>query len=343
MVLGCMERRTIRFSIWRVLALTLATCITPARAQAQAPAEPAPAKQSPVQQKSDTAKDERKAPAAPRRAAQPSMASRLEWRWPKFTPYQFGISLGQGGLAVASLAIPGQTNWGAGGSTNALDGPARDALRITDKEMAYYARDFSDIGLVALLNQRLVDSLFVTWWYHDKGSTALQMALIDLQAISFAAGVQGFVAGIIGRERPYVSSICGASPEKESDDCAGNNRQRSFFSGHTTLAFTLAGLTCAHHINLPIYGGGAADVVPCVGTMLVAGGVGMLRVASDQHYVTDVMAGAAFGTAVGFSIPYLFHYAWEIKSDENPALKKAGIDSVSLMPNPTGFSVGGLF
>ena len=250
---------------------------------------------------------------------------------------------GMGGLAIGSLAIPGQTNWGAGGATNDFDRAGRDGLRLRDREAALYARDASDVGLTLLFNQRFVDSLFVTWWYHDKGSTALQMALVDGQTIAFAAGVQGFVSGIVGRERPYASAICDKAPEKDADDCAGNDRNRSFFSGHATMAFTLASLTCVHHINLPIYGGGPAEAVPCAATMLVAGGVALMRVVADQHHLTDVITGSFVGTAIGFGIPYLFHYGWELTPEKVPVLKSAGIESLTVMPNPAGFSIGGLF
>ena len=59
--------------------------------------------------------------------------------------------------------------------------------------------------------------------------------------------------------------------------------------------------------------------------------------------MTDIMTGAVFGTAVGFGVPYLFHYGWELTPDKVPALKAAGIESMSVMPNPAGFSIGGLF
>jgi membrane-associated phospholipid phosphatase len=282
-------------------------------------------------------------PAEPRHETAASLVARLEWRWPKFTPVEFGISLGMAGLAMGSLAIPGQTKWGTGGATNEFDRSARNALRLSDEEASLYARDASDVGLVLLINARLVDSLFVTWWYHDKGSTALQMALIDGQTIAFAAGIQSFTAAIVGRERPYVSAICESSPDKESGDCLSNNRTRSFFSGHSTLAFTLAALTCVHHINLPLYGGGPAEAVPCAATLAVASGVALLRVAGDQHYTTDIMTGAAFGTAVGFAVPYLFHYGWPLSVEKTPTLKAAGIESINLVPNPSGISIGGLF
>ena len=35
--------------------------------------------------------------------------------------------------------------------------------------------------------------------------------------------------------------------------------------------------------------------------------VGYLRIAADQHYFTDVLVGAAAGSAIGFAVPYGFH------------------------------------
>jgi membrane-associated phospholipid phosphatase len=266
----------------------------------------------------------------------PSLAKRLSWRWPEFRYYQIGLLAGQVLTAIASVAIPGEERMSA---RNGFDDAARDALRVKIPEGGRYARDASDVGLVLLINQRFVDNLIVTWWFHDKGSTAWQMTLIDAQTISFSASINSIVAGAAGRERPYSRGYCNDSPEDESTDCRGNNRFRSFFSGHATAAFTMAALTCVHHAELPLYGGGPAEAVPCVTSLAVASGVSLLRVAADQHYLTDVLTGAAFGVASGVAIPYAFHYAFEQTGD------KAGTNApaFSIIPTGTGLSITGAF
>lgn len=281
------------------------------------------------------------APPGPRRTrGKEDLSARLEWRWPEFGIAQLGIAIGQGAMAVAGVAIPGQRNWQG---TNGFDDAFRNAVRAVDVKDSYIARDASDVGFVLLLNQRLIDSLFVTWWFHDKGSTALQMSLIDLQTISFTAGIQSLTAGLVGRERPYGRAKCvEEGPEQESGDCLGSNRYRSFFSGHSALAFTLAGATCAHHINLPIYGGGPVEAIPCIGNMLIATGVAMLRVVSDQHYLSDILVGSAVGTAAGFAIPYLFHYM-HTADNPNAAMRALGITALSIGPQPTGLQMAGAF
>lgn len=268
-----------------------------------------------------------------------SLSAQLEWRWPKFSIAQYGLSIGQALLAVGSQAIPGAPRWT---SPNAFDDAVRDVLRAKNYDGYLYARDFSDAGLVLLVNQQLVDTLFATWWFHDKGSTAFQMALIDVQAVSFSAGINSFVSAVVGRERPYARTVCGEGGREESTtDCQGNNRYRSFFSGHTTAAFTLAALTCVHHANLPIYGGGAIEAVPCVTSMTLATGVALLRVIADQHYMSDIAVGTAFGIASGVGIPYLFHYG---QAPIKEAMSSLGLpENVYVMPTPGGLSAGGTF
>ncbi len=266
----------------------------------------------------------------------PSLAARLKWRWPEFRNYQIGILAAQVLTAIGSVAIPGdeRMKW-----RNGFDEAARDALRIDIPEGGRYARDASDVGLVLLVNMRFVDNLIVTWWFHDKGSTAWQMTLIDAQTISFSASLNSLVAGAAGRERPYSRGYCNNELESKTSDCLGNNRFRSFFSGHATAAFTLATLTCVHHGKLPLYGGGPVEAVPCVTGLAVASGVSLLRVAADQHYMTDVITGSVFGAASGVAIPYAFHYAWDAangKSDSRPP-------PITVTPMGAGLGVMGSF
>ncbi len=279
-------------------------------------------------------------PPQPRRlpTKSASFASQLEWRWPKFSFGQYALTVGQALLAVGSQAIPGGPRWT---EPNDFDDAFREAVRLRDYEGYLYARDASDVGLVLLLNQQLVDTLFATWWFHDKGSTAWQMAMIDLQTLSFSASLNQLVSGIVGRERPYARVVCDGGRESDTTDCKGNNRYRSFFSGHATAAFTLATLTCVHHANVPIYGGGPGEAIPCVAGMAVASGVGLLRVMSDQHYLSDVLVGMGFGIASGVAVPYLFHYGQEPVKE---AMATIGMpEDVWIMPTPTGLSAGGSF
>ena len=63
------------------------------------------------------------------------------------------------------------------------------ALRPDDFENQERAKDFSDLGLVLLVNQVLVDNLFVTWWSRKNPKVAWQLSVIDAEALAFAIAV----------------------------------------------------------------------------------------------------------------------------------------------------------
>lgn len=272
--------------------------------------------------------------------AQPSQ---LVWNpdWPRF-------SLGEGvatGLAMAgalgSLAIPEvEDRWSRPGR---FDSWMRNRLRLGTPTLRRRARDASDVLLTLEINLLVVDSLAIAWWVHGSGDVAIQMALIDIEAVALNSVVNSLVAAVTSRERPYGDG-CADVSRAGIDDCTDRRRYRSFFSGHTSTSFTAAGLTCMHHAYLPLYGGGAGDTIACGTSFLAAGAVGMLRVVADQHYVSDVLVGAGIGTLTGLGVPWLLHYrggASEL-SGETTARDRDGV-SIGFVPGPTGATLWGMF
>ncbi len=120
-----------------------------------------------------------------------------------------------------------------------------------------------------------------------------------------AMAVNGVYTGVIkaaaGRQRPD-----------------GSNSQ-SFPSGHTSSTFALAAVASHHYgwrVGLPAYA--------------LAAGVGLSRVESDKHYLSDVVAGATLGFVVGRTVARL---------DGQPAGKKRLV-SVAPVSGPGGHGVG---
>lgn len=107
-----------------------------------------------------------------------------------------------------------------------------------------------------------------------------------VQAGLWAEGITGVLKAAVGRERPilYTPGGVGALTDRESF--------RSFPSGHTAGAFALA--TSLWMSERDLHGHpGAVGWLGFVG----AAGMGVLRVAAGKHFLSDVLAGAAVGTA----------------------------------------------
>jgi hypothetical protein len=95
------------------------------------------------------------------------------------------------------------------------------------------------------------------------------------------------------------------------NSCNDNDQNfQSFYSGHSAAVATMAGLTCVHHEHLPLYGGGFADLVPCLMMMGTAVGTGVTRVIADKHWASDVVVGWSVGAFSGYVLPSLLHYGF---------------------------------
>ncbi len=237
------------------------------------------------------------------------------WRepWPKFRWWEYGVTAASWGTTITTGYILPDTPFGWRGR-NDFDEAIRDELRwgsTTARHQAAVASDVMFYSLSAL--PIVVDDLVVTWGVRRKRETAYHLIMTDLEAL----GVAGFVSSLTertGRERPYVRTCPDGTVERHADalspelPCQETGRNQSFVSGHTAAAFAGAGLVCVHRTAFSVFGARAADVAMCstaLGTAVVAA---YLRVASDVHYTTDVLAAAGVGLGSGFVLPYLIRF-----------------------------------
>jgi membrane-associated phospholipid phosphatase len=122
-------------------------------------------------------------------------------------------------------------------------------------------------------------------------------ALLITEATSIAMLANVIVKYAVGRARPYAWMGNG-DPYGDSVDA-----NLSFFSGHTTFTFAVA--VSAGTIFLMQGMPGAGWVLG--GGLALAAFTGYLRMGAEQHYLTDVLTGAAVGSLVGWAVPFLFH------------------------------------
>jgi hypothetical protein len=242
--------------------------------------------------------------SAPARA----MEAEVEWNpaWPRFRKAEVAFT---GGLALqvaaALFLYPTPPRRWEGGIL--FDDVTRDLLVLDSRKGRNTAARVSDYlyyGLAVL--PVTVDVGIVAAGVHGSGDVALEMLAMDLEGYALAGAI-ALSAEKIGRVRPADR---GCQKDSSYSGRCGSDAQLNvgFMSGHTAAAFTSAGLTCAHHTNLPLYGGGAPDILACVVSLAAAATSGTLRVSADAHYASDVLLAAGVGLFAGYGLPELLHY-----------------------------------
>jgi membrane-associated phospholipid phosphatase len=183
--------------------------------------------------------------------------------------------------------------------TDALDGldrSVRDQLRWSNTGRADL---FSNVGIglgtvVAMGGTALAAN-------HDGARANIGGDLLVIsEALVLAQDLNQAIKFTAGRERPFVH-VLPASEKGLTAKPTDNNL--SFFSGHTTYAFTMAtaaGTVCSMH---------GYSFAPYVwaGGLTLATATAVLRIGADKHYATDVITGALIGTAFGVGVPLIFH------------------------------------
>jgi len=238
--------------------------------------------------------------------------------WPRFRAWEYA-SLGVmiGGIAVFSSADPEpRERWTA---MLPGDAPVRKGLCAGTRRGRTVAARFSDGFLYALVAYPMLDAGIIATMDTEENSAGGQVALLSLHSLAFTAFTQRVVSTATGRVRPYALG-CAEDPTYRKR-CGAPDRNRSFFSGHTAMAFAGAGLACAHHQKLRPYGS-PGDGIACGVSLALATATGTLRIVSDRHYLSDVLVGAVFGMASGYLYPVALHYGFGAPDGEGGSARR---------------------
>lgn len=264
---------------------------------------------------------------------------RLSWSFPRFHEVEYGVTAA---LFVELAFIefrtdqPQQPRWAG---PILLDEPIRDAFRLRSASARDTVNDISDPATLGLqILPAAIDGILIPLAFDDWNvDVAWQVSMLN----ALGLGLQGFLQRVsmrtVARERPDVAE-CRADPTYGSR--CGGGETSSFYSGHVGGAFAGAGLMCAHHLHLPLLGGGAPDIVACAVPMVAASSVGVIRVLGDRHYFSDVAVGAWVGLVSGYALPVLLHYS---RPEEGDVLASGLTVMPWAMPASAGASVTGLF
>jgi membrane-associated phospholipid phosphatase len=160
-----------------------------------------------------------------------------------------------------------------------FDDWARNELELKSDAARSHAATASTVLLFAVGGLPfLVDAGLLTGLIHRRRDLAWQMFVMDAEALTLTGLITEATKRIAGRERP-----------------TGPGENDSFFSGHTSVAAAAATIVCLQHVQLQLLGNSAADAAVCGAAAAAALSTGLLRVMSDRHYASDVIAGAAAG------------------------------------------------
>lgn len=289
-----------------VALIPMMVCVVNAApALAQSPARDAPTKTRPPLPLPE--------PEPEPEARQGSLATRQlvwkdEWSGIRSWEYPSALVLMAGGFSARFLVRPPPANWVG---TSDFEQSVLDHLAVRSNPANENIRKASDLSFYGAMAYRLVDSALLPGLLHDNSwDVAWKMSWIDFESLAVVAAVEWGTQIFVGRVRP--TGVNCSDPQREGHLCDPENVEytRSFIAGHTATATAVAGLTCLHHGHLPLYGGGLADDIAC-GLMIVnAVGNGLARVASEQHYPSDMLLGWGLGVAAGWVLPRVLHYGW---------------------------------
>jgi membrane-associated phospholipid phosphatase len=122
------------------------------------------------------------------------------------------------------------------------------------------------------------------------------VAVMYVETMLLTNGIKGTVKSVTQRTRPFVYNPNAPLEEKLERDA-----RQSFFSGHASNAFATAVFTAEvfqHYFPYSRF-----KTVVWGGSLGLATATAILRYEGGLHYPSDLLAGAAFGSLVGWGIP----------------------------------------
>jgi len=168
-----------------------------------------------------------------------------------------------------------------------LDRNVRLHLRWSDTQLA---STLSSVGVALVPASLLVTDVALAGGFTRAGEDLL----VVFESIAVTAVATDVLKYATARRRPDAWAS-GIRTDPGSDN--------SFVSGHASAAFASA---AAFGTVAMLRGYAGWPIIYAVG-FTGATAVSYFRVAADRHWLTDVAAGAALGTAVGVGLPLLLH------------------------------------
>lgn len=144
-----------------------------------------------------------------------------------------------------------------------------------------------------------------SWGLGDaSGTDFAAYTLMFAQALALQSGVNLMVRSLEFWPRPYVYAKdgygSGSREAVEKAEKAEGEAYGSFFSGHTSAAFTIAVFTGEWFSE--VYPNSPYQGIVWAGALSAASLEGVLRIAAGKHYPTDVVVGALVGSGISLAV-----------------------------------------
>ncbi len=235
------------------------------------------------------------------------------WRteWPEFRTSE-GVLTAVSALTVGALLIAGpleRPHWQGG---ILFDDAVRNQIRGRSAHTRHVFRRVGDYTYRLSPVLPLLDVVIAAVGYRD-AKLARNLALLTLEAYSYTGGTYFAATEIFGRARP----------DSQCDVPGGTCDTQSFYGGHAAISATGAGLVCANHTRLALFGNPVLDAAACALAATNALLTGTTRMVADRHYASDILVGTGLGFGFGYGVPVLLHYSYGKKSE-----------SISIGPDP---------
>ncbi len=205
-----------------------------------------------------------------------------------------------------------------------------DDVNALDRWAAHgYKKGFDRAGdVVVAFSLVSPAAIFGATWLSDKITTndALVLAAMYAESFLLTQGTCGLLKIAIKRDRPFMYY-----DERDSSAITDGDGHFSFPSSHTANAFMSA--TFLTYTFCEIFPESPWKIPVAIGGYSLAVAVGALRIASANHFPTDVFSGAVIGTIFGFAVPFSHTFFSNSKSTSQDSKKV----EVSILP--LGFSL----
>ena len=205
----------------------------------------------------------------------------------------------------------------------AVQEPAAEINPLDIALMFPYSENLDDFGTIAASAMLVLPGVAAIGKIEETDSL-LTYAVMYTEAFLLTYGTKDLIKDLAPRARPWsYSSLPGP-------DDAAEKQYQSFPSGHTSFAFLGASILTAVLVN--DYGDELWTPYVSAASYTLAAVIAGMRVASGEHFLTDVIAGAAVGSFFGWVIPILH-------LNNRQAEESEGLPVVALSSNSIGLKI----